>query len=85
MIAHYFGGMRRVIENWYHRLPSGGQAAVIIGDSAFNGVKVETDHLLAETAELSGMIVEGLEVFRSRWNTKHDVELRETVLLLKRP
>jgi hypothetical protein len=85
MIAQYFGGMRRVIENWHRRLPSGGQAAVVIGDSAFNGVKVESDRLLAETAELSGMIVEGLEEFRSRWNTKHDVELRETVVLLRRP
>jgi DNA methylase len=85
MVAQYFGGMRRVIENWYRRLPSGGQAAVVIGDSAFNGIKVESDRLLAETAELTGMVVEGLEEFRSRWNTKHEVELRETVVLLRRP
>jgi len=85
MAAHYFGGMRRVIENWHCRLRPGGQAAVVIGDSAFNGVKVETDRLLAETAELTGMIMEGIEAFRTRWNTKNDIELHEAVLLLRRP
>lgn len=82
MTAQYFGGMRTVLRNWARRLTPGGQAAVVIGDSAFNGVKVPTDTLLAATAEVEGFTCEGIEVFRSRWNTKHDIELRESVVLL---
>ena len=83
MIAQYFGGMRSVFANWAQRLAPSGRAAVVIGDSAFNGVKVPTDVLLAECAEMEGLNAEDIRVFRKRWNTKHDIELRESVLLLR--
>jgi hypothetical protein len=85
MTAQFFGGMRAVLANWHRRLPPGAVAAVVIGDSAFNGVKVRSDVLLAETAQLEGLACEGIEVFRSRWNSKHDIELRESVVLLRKP
>ncbi len=84
MVAQYFGGMRAVMRNWRERLTPGGVAAVVVGDSAFNGVKVETDILTAEVARLEGFSLDAIEVFRSRWNTKHDIELRESVVLLHR-
>jgi DNA modification methylase len=84
MVAQYFGGMRRVCANWQRRLRPGGVAAVVIGDSAFNGVKVESDHLLAETAQSVGLDLVGVEPFRSRFNSKHDIELVESVVLLRR-
>ena len=76
MTAQYFGGMRTVLANWAKRLKPGGRAAVVIGDSAFNGVKVPSDELLAECAVAEGFRVDGLEVLRSRWNNKHAIELR---------
>jgi hypothetical protein len=82
MTAQFFGGMRAVLRNWHQRLATGGRAAVVIGDSAFNGVKISTDMLLAETADLEGFDCEDIEVFRSRWNTKHNIELRESVVVL---
>jgi hypothetical protein len=78
MTAQFFGGMRSVMENWSQRLVPRGVAAVVIGDSAFNGVKVKTDELLADAAQLHGFEIEEIQVFRSRWNTKHDIELRES-------
>lgn len=84
MTAQYFGGMRAVLENWRNRLPTNGIAAVVIGDSAFNGVKVATDVLLADAASLHGFACEDIEVFRTRWNTKHSIELRESVVVLRR-
>jgi hypothetical protein len=84
MIAQYFGGMRTVTRNWHQRLSPGGTAAVVIGDSAFNGVKIPTDELLAETAEREGFVCDGIEVFRTRWNTKHGIELRESVVVLRK-
>ena len=84
MIAHYYGGMRVVLSNWASRLKAGGRAAVVIGDSAFNGVKVPSDLLLAECARMEGFLVDGLETLRSRWNNKHAIELRESIVLLRK-
>lgn len=84
MVAQYFGGMRAVFSNWHNRLADNGLAAVVVGDSSFNGVKVPTDLLLAETAGHHGFACEGIDVFRTRWNSKHTTELRESVVLLRR-
>ena len=84
MTAQYFGGMRTVLANWAKRLRPGGYAAVVIGDSAFNGVRVPSDELLAECALAEGFRIAGLETFRSRWNNKHSIKLRESVLVLQR-
>jgi hypothetical protein len=74
--------MTKVLENWKRRLRLNGMAAVVIGDSAFNGVKVASDLILAEVAERVGFKVKEIEVFRERHNTKHDVDLRESVVVL---
>jgi len=84
MTAQYFGGMRSVVRNWARRLPDGGVAAVVIGDSAFNGIKVPTDTLISEIASREGFVTRDIDVFRSRWNSKHDIELRESVVLLEK-
>jgi len=84
MVAQYFGGMRAVMRTWHERLPVGGVAAVVIGDSAFNGIKVATDVLLGECAEMDGFKVEDIAVFRERWNTKHTETLRESVVVLRK-
>ena len=84
MTAQFFGGMRSVLQNWNNRLLPNGVAAVVIGDSAFNGVKVPTDLLLADVAKNHGFLCEDIEVFRTRWNTKHDIELRESVVILRK-
>ena len=84
MVAHYFGGMRRVLANWIQRLNPGGRAAIVIGDSAFNGVKVPTDRLLIECARAAGFLVEDTETLRRRWNNKHGIELQESVILLRK-
>lgn len=84
MVAQYFGGMRSVLQNWWRRLRPGGRAAIVIGDSAFNGVKVPSDLLLSEVAQLEGFDEAGIHVLRRRFNSKHDVELRESVVVLHR-
>lgn len=85
MIAQYFGGMRIVFKNWASILAPGGIVAIVIGDSAFNGVKVPSDKLLAEAASMEGLSLDSIDVFRTRWNTKHGIELRESVVILQKP
>lgn len=84
MVAHFFGGMRMVLRNWHQCLPVGSTAAIVIGDSAFNGVKVATDLLLSDCAELEGFETKNIDIFRTRWNTKHKEDLRESVVVLKK-
>ncbi|MXW42202.1 MAG: hypothetical protein F4X48_05585 [Acidimicrobiia bacterium] len=83
MVAHYFGGMQTVFENWASRLRVGGRVGCVIGNSAFNGVKVPTDEILCELAVLSGFAVKEIDVFRSRRHNKHTCDLRESVLVLE--
>lgn len=85
MVAQFFGGMRTVTANWFQRLRPGGVAAVVIGDSAFNGVKVNSDTLFAQTAIAEGFELTEIAPFRERWNPKHTIELRESVVLLRKP
>jgi len=82
MVAQYFGGMYRVLQNWDNRLRRGAKIACVIGDSAFNGVKVPTDCLLAELAARAGLLVEDIHVLRKRWNGKHTHQLRESVVMM---
>ena len=82
MVAHYFGGMQSVLKNWHQRLSADGRVGCVIGDSAFNGVRVRSDELLAEIAEREGFSATEVRVFRSRWHNKHSVDLRESVVVL---
>lgn len=82
MIAQYFGGMYFVLQNWNNRLRRGAKIACVIGDSAFNGVKVPTDCILAELAAHAGLLVQDVHVLRKRWNGKHTHQLRESVLTM---
>ncbi|MHA6644686.1 DNA methyltransferase [Mesorhizobium sp. A623] len=83
MVAQYFGGMRAIMRNWHQRLAPNAIAAVVVGDSAFNGIKVATDELLARCGEMEGFAIEDISVFRQRWNSKHEIELRESVVVLR--
>jgi 16S rRNA G966 N2-methylase RsmD len=84
MTAEYFGGMRLVLEQAFNLLRPGGQCALIVGDSAFNGVKVPTDQLLGELGRSVGFTGVRAEPFRSRNNSKHDTALQEAVVVLIR-
>lgn len=85
MVAQYFGGMKTVIENWHKRLRPGGLVGCVIGDSAFNGIRVPSDILLADIASDLGFETISVQPFRTRWNSKHTLELRESVIVLERP
>lgn len=84
MAAQYFGGMRSVMRNWNQRLRPGAIAAVVVGDSAFNGIKLPTDTILGSCSEAEGFDIEDIDVFRTRWNSKHTEALRESVLVLRK-
>ena len=56
----------------------------VIGDSALYGVHVPTDVICGEIAELTGFKLIDIDVLRKRRATRHNIELRESIIKLKK-
>ncbi len=92
MLRFYFDDMFRVLEKCYDGLTDGGFCSIVIGNSAYGGVVLPTDLILADYAESIGFIVDKIEVDRfivpssqQYKATKHHRRyLRESILCLKK-
>ena len=88
MIAAYFLDMAEVWQALGRVVRRGGQACLVIGDSAPYGVHVPVERWLGQLAEAAGFTVVGFDETRQRnikWrNRKHRVPLREGRLWLRR-
>lgn len=86
VVRLYFGGMVRHLQQLKPLLKSGAQLAYVVGDQAsYFRIPIRTGQLLAEIAEEIGYEVVDLELFRTRFATATQEELREEVLLLRWP
>ena len=82
---HYFGGMYRHLSSIKPKLKSGAKLAYVVGDQAsYLQVTIKTGKILAEIAEDIGYIVKDLELFRTRFATATEEDLREEVLILEK-
>jgi DNA modification methylase len=80
----YFGGMARHLNDLTRVLRPGAQLAYVVGDQAsYLGVLIRTGKLLAHVAEDLGYSVEKIDLFRTRFATATQEELREEVIILK--
>jgi DNA modification methylase len=88
MIAAYFLDMAEVWQALGRVVRRGGQACLVVGDSAPYGVHVPVERWLGHLAEAAGFEVVGFDETRQRnvkWrNRKHRVPLREGRLWLRR-
>ncbi len=82
----YFGGMARHLAALRPLLRPGAHLAYVVGDQAsYFRVLIRTGRLLATIAESLGYEVVGLDLFRTRLSTATGDQLREEVLVLRRP
>ncbi|MEZ4834932.1 MAG: hypothetical protein R2873_23590, partial [Caldilineaceae bacterium] len=82
----YFGGMARHFHDLKAVLAPGAKLAYVVGDQAsYLQVMIRTGELLAEIAESLGYEVERIDLFRTRYATATQMELREEVVILKWP
>lgn len=80
----YFGGMARHFMELTRILRPGAHLAYVVGDQAsYLQVMIRTGELLAEIAEEIGYEVKRLDLFRTRFATATQTDLREEVLVLK--
>lgn len=92
MLQGYFADMFNVIDNCFKSLKKGGFCAIVVGNSAYSGVVVPTDLILADYANKIGFDVDKIEVDRYIITSSQQYEktksegkyLRESVVCLKK-
>ena len=82
----YFGGMRRHLRSIAPVLRPNARLAYVVGDQAsYFRVPILTGEILEGLAASEGYVVEGRELFRTRFATATGEPLREEVLILRWP
>ena len=82
----YFGGMLRHLRSMKPVLSRGARLAYVVGDQAsYFRVPIPTGEILEGLAASEGYVVEGRELFRTRFATATGEPLREEVLVLGAP
>ncbi len=82
----YFGGMARHLSEMRTVLRPGAKLAYVVGDQAsYLRVMIRTGQLLADIADRLGYTVDGIDLFRTRFSTATQTELREEVIILTWP
>jgi hypothetical protein len=82
----YFGGMTHHLSELTEILKPGARLAYVVGDQAsYLQVMIRTGQILADIAERLGYQVERVDLFRTRFATATQSELREEVVVLRWP
>jgi hypothetical protein len=92
MLRGYFDDMRIFLSKSYSGMPSGSYMAIVVDQSAYLGVLVPTDLILAEIAESIGFTFEKLVICRKAKTSGQQMNmqpllgevLRETAVILRR-
>lgn len=80
----YFGGMARHLTELTQVLRPNAQLAYVVGDQAsYLRVMIRTGEILAEIADQIGYEVTRIDLFRTRFATATQEDLREEVVILK--
>lgn len=82
----YFGGMARHFSELRRILKPGARLAYVVGDQAsYLRVMIRTGQILTDIVERLGYQVERIDLFRTRFATATQSELREEVVVLRWP
>jgi len=82
----YFGGMARHFSELTKVLKPGAKLAYVVGDQAsYLQIMIRTGQILAQIAEGLGYQVERVDLFRTRFATATQNELREEIIVLSWP
>ena len=89
LMMHYFEDMYYVLKEMRRVLRYGGEAYLVLGDSAPYGIYVPTTQLLGDIALSAGFTEFSIHKIRSRgdkWKNlknRHNISLSENILILK--
>ena len=82
----YFGGIARHLESLHTVLRPGARLAYVVGDQAsYLRIPIPTGQLVADIAQSLGYELVSIDLFRTRFATATKAQLREEVVVLRRP
>jgi DNA modification methylase len=88
MVALYFNGILKVVQETFRVLMQGGHFCLVLGDSAPYGVHIETENMIGELGLSLGFRQYDYHELRKRgdkWRNnpqRHNVKLREGIVIL---
>ena len=83
MVKGYFNDMSLAIQNIAKLMKDNSKGVIVVGDSQFGGVHIETDLILAKICEMIGLFVETIDVVRER-RAKNGMKLRESLIFVRK-
>lgn len=85
MVGGYFADMTHILTNIYALLSKGGEVWMVVGDSQYDKIHIQTANILCELSTAIGYQVKRCEPFRSMRSSAQQggrAELAETLLVL---
>jgi DNA modification methylase len=87
MVGGYFAELAALLDNLYAGLTPGGKAWIVVGDSQYRSVQIETATIISEYAVSKNWTVESIEPFRSMRASPQQggkAELAESLIVLSK-
>lgn len=91
MLNNYFFDMQKVLKNCFEALSDGGFCFIVVGNSCYKGVPIETDEILAQEAQKLGFICKEIIIARKLKTSSQQMKiidsktkfyLRESIIVL---
>jgi len=83
MVRGYFNDMDLAIQNIKRLMKNNARGVIVVGDSQFGGVYIETDIILAKICEVHNLKIENINVVRER-RSKNGMKLRESLIFVRK-
>ena len=84
IIISYFNDMYTILRELYRIMKPNSTCNIVVGDSGLYGIHVPTDLIILEIGENIGFLKEDLVILRRRMATRHKLNLRESVVSLRK-
>ena len=92
VVAGYFDDMETLLRNLYIKTQVGGRVAIVVGNSAYAGIIIPSDLLIAEIGEKIGFIAEEIVVTRHLTTSSQQRKylkdvmdfMRESIVILRK-
>ena len=92
MLVLYFNEMQNLLINLRQKLKDNGYVAIVVGNSAYGGIPIATDLILAEIASNNGYKIKELIVARKNETSSQQYSkigglvkyIRETIIILQK-
>jgi len=93
MVKAYFDDLWKVFQGLWPKLRVGGEAWIIVSTSAYGGIQIPTDFILADVGRSLGFQLKGIHCLRrlrasgQQWKQfdSKELPLRESLIILRKP